>query len=680
MPPLRIAIVGAGKMAQHHARTIVRHDLGATVSAIVDPSPAAREAMAVIVPTAAGFASLGEALRAGPIDVVHIVTPPATHEALAQQAIDAGCHVYIEKPFVATTLAAERLFAAARTRGLVLAAGHQLLFEPPARRALALLPALGHVAHIESYFSFRPTRRTPDGRAPLRADHQLLDILPHPVYLLLAFLEAAREGRTELASLEIGAAGTVHALFRRGDLTGVLVVTLEGRPVESYVRVVGRNGSVFADFVRSTVQRQIGPGTSGIDKLLAPYALSRQLLTGTTSAMTRRVARRQRSYPGLAELFGAFYESARTAGVQPPLTREGIIETVRVWEEVARRIDEMEVAAALVGGKQSPRVVVTGGTGLLGRAVVRALTRRGIPTAAIGRRTPPSWDRVPGAAYLAADLARPEQTAAAFAGAEVVIHCAAETAGSWDQHQANSIDATVNTMRAAAAAGVRRFIHVSSLAVVAPPSGAALSESSPLYADSRTAGPYVWGKLESERQAEALARELGLALTIVRPGALVDYAAFDPPGRLGRRLGNFFVAVGSPGQRVGVADVGFAGEVLAWMVDHPAETPAMLHLLEPDLPTKRELLDRLRAANPDLSVVWLPWPVLVVLSGFGIVLQKLLRPSRPAMHVAKAFAPQRLDTSAVRRVRDAMQPDRVTPAVHAPRAAVTASTPDPGLA
>jgi hypothetical protein len=190
----------------------------------------------------------------------------------------------------------------------------------------------------------------------------------------------------------------------------------------------------------------------------------------------------------------------------------------------------------------------------------------------------------------------------------------------------------------------------------------------------------VWGKLESERRAQALAAELGLDLAIVRPGALVDYAAFDPPGRLGRRLGNVFVAVGSPGQPVGVADVGFAGEVLAWMVDHPSETPAMLHLLEPDLPTKRQLLQRLRQANPDLSVVWLPWPALVVLSGVGIALQKVLRPGRPAMHVAKAFAPQRLDTSAIRRIRDLMQPAPLTPAAHPPRAVATASTPGPGPA
>src|SRR2546427_7919472 len=56
---------------------------------------------------------------------------------------------------------------------------------------------------------------------------------------------------TLFRSLEVSQAGTVHALVRRGGVTGTLVVTLEGRPVESYLRVIGKNGSLFADYVRS---------------------------------------------------------------------------------------------------------------------------------------------------------------------------------------------------------------------------------------------------------------------------------------------------------------------------------------------------------------------------------------------------------------------------------------------
>ncbi len=635
-------------MAQQHARAITRLAPDATLVGVADPDARVGATMKAIVPGVEVFGRLDALLESLRPDVVHIVTPPHTHAALGKSAVDAGCHTYIEKPFAPTVAEARDLLSRATTRGVVICAGHQLLYEAPARRLRELLPALGTINHIESYFSFRPVRRTPDGRLPLRSDLQLLDILPHPVYLLLSVLERAGSGPIELAATEIGAGGTIHALLRRGATTGVLTVTLEGRPVESYLRVVGSNGSVCADFVRSTVQRHIGPGTSGIDKLLAPYQLAWQLGTGTTAALGRRVLKRQRYYPGLTELFSAFYDAARGEN-EPPMSDDSIVQSVRVWEEVATGLADLDARvrrpAASTG---QPTIVVTGGTGMLGRAVVGSARAAGKPVVSIARRLPASWDCEPGVQYLVADLARPDSLAGAFAGASVVIHCAAETAGGWGEHQANSINASANAIQAAAAAGVRRFIHVSSMAVLSSARGRdGLSETTPLHPKPREAGPYVWGKLESEKLVQRLGHELGVPVEIVRPGALIDYAKYEPPGRLGRRLGNLLVAVGSPGDRIGAVDVQFAARTLLWMAEHFDEAPQLLNLVAPALPTRRELVQELRRRNPDLRVIWLPTVVVQMLSWLGIGLQRVLRPRKPAMNVARAFASPRIDTTAI---------------------------------
>jgi nucleoside-diphosphate-sugar epimerase len=463
------------------------------------------------------------------------------------------------------------------------------------------------------------------------------------VYVLLQFLERTGPGASELAGLEVSERGTVHALVRRGGVTGALIVTLEGRPVESYLRLVGTNGSVYADYVRSTVQRHIGPGTSGIDKLFAPYRLARQLVGGTTRAMARRFLKRQRSYPGLAELFEAFYASVR--GGPAPLSSDSILETTRIWERVARALERVTAGAIVAAPPESGRrVVVTGGTGFVGREIVRALAEAGDRVRVLARRAPPAWERVDCVEYVVADLGK-RLPPSALEGAELVIHAAAETAGGWEDHQRNSIDATEHVLRAAAAAGATRLIHVSSLAVIG--GHGVLRDDSPLLADSRGSGPYVWGKLESERLARRLGPELGVAVKVVRPGAVVDYEDFDPPGRLGKRLGNIYVAVGAPGHRLGVVDVRFNARAIRWIGEHFDEAPAVLNLLDPELPTKRELLRQLRRNNPDLSVVWLPTPVLVPLSWLAIALQKALRPGKPAINVARVFAVQRYDTSGI---------------------------------
>lgn len=647
-PPekLRVGIIGAGQMARHHARAIGRLS-NATVSAVVDPDPSALDEIRQIQPGSIGFASFEELLRSQPVDVVHICTPPQTHEHLTEQALEAGCHVYVEKPFVERVAVAERLAKLADRKALKICSGHQLLYEPPTRRALELLPALGELTHVESYFSFRAMKHSPSGRPPLRDDLQLLDILPHPVYLLLNFLERAAEGKTRLVSVEIGPRGTVHAFVRRGSLTGTLVVTLEGRPVENYLRLVGTNGSIHADYVRSTVQRNLGPGASGIDKLVSPYRLSWQLLTGTTAAMGKRFLKRQRSYPGLAEIFAAFYHSIRENG-GAPVTRANLIETVGICEQIADALSSAYPATRTsVSSLRRAPVVVTGGTGFLGQEVARALLATGENVRVVARRTPPEWDKIPGVTYVVADVSRPI-AAEVMAGARAIVHCAAETAGGWEQHQKNSVSATEEVLRAAASAKVKRVIHISSISVLAVPTrGDRLTDDGALEVNSRSGGPYAWGKIESERLAVSLCKDLGLDLRIVRPSALVDYRRFDPPGLLGKRIGNIFIAVGMPSHELGVVDVVFSAQTIAWMVGHFDEAPPVLNLFEPELPTKRELLVRLRASNPDLAVVWLPPVVLLPLSWFAIALQKVIRPRSPAVNVAKIFARLRYDTSRI---------------------------------
>jgi nucleoside-diphosphate-sugar epimerase len=362
--------------------------------------------------------------------------------------------------------------------------------------------------------------------------------------------------------------------------------------------------------------------------------------------------RKQRSYPGLAEIFHAFHTSIIQRG-EPAVTAGNLLETTAICERVAQalRRNAANAAAEDVERRSSgaPRVLVTGGTGLLGRELVSQLATQQAAVRVLARREPAPWDRVPSVEYVTADLSR-DLPPSLVHGMDVIIHCAAETAGGWVEHECNSVGATERVIRAAAAAGVGRVIHVSSLAVLSASQPGALDEQTPLEAQSRRRGPYVWGKLESERRAISLGRELGVDVRIARPGALVDYQRFEPPGRLGKRIGNVFVAVGSPRDTLGVVDVALAARVLAWEATHFNEAPPVLNLLAPALPTRGELLSHLRSTNPGLRTIWLPMFVLHPLSWLAVGLQKVLRPRKPAMNVAKVFASQRYDTTLVQRV------------------------------
>lgn len=640
-------------MARHHARAIAQlGDLGKVV-AVAEPIQAIREGFLEACPGVRAFDSLSDLLANEAVDVIHVCTPPATHEELGRVALEAGCHTYVEKPFAQTEAVCRELLSLGARKGLRVCAGHQLLFEGPTVRALALLPSAGMIHHVESYFSFRPVRTGSGGREPLRADLQLLDVLPHPVYSLLHFLErVAPEGAAEVTHCALGPGGTLHLMIRRDHVTAALVVTLEGRPVESYLRIVGSNGIVHADFLRGTVQHLLGPGISFIDKALNPFRLAGQLTGGTTRSLVTRLASRRASYPGLAELIEAFYRCIQD-GSTSPISGTNIAETVAVCERVSDILRAADASTA-TDLSAAPDIAITGGTGFLGAELARVLVAQGRTVRVLARRLPPYWARISGVEYVAANLADVIPPSA-LEGIETVIHLAAETAGGFEDHRKNSVEAAERLCRAAAAAQVLRMVHVSSLAVYSQSSGSAISEETPIEPEPRRRGPYVWGKVESEHTVSQLASELGLRLKMVRPGAIIDSNGFDPPGRLGRRVGNVFVAVGSRSERLGVIDRHRAANTLAWLCDNFDDSPDVVNLLEPELPTKHELVHTLRASNPSLRVIWLPNIIVKLVSRIALWLQALIRSGGERLDLAGAFKVEHCDTTLIAGLTERME-------------------------
>ena len=573
---LRIAVFGAGKMAMHHMKAISLLP-NATLVAVADPvfskgdHPLRKETGVDL------FASAEDLLGRAKPDVVHICTPPDTHSALARLALQSGAHVYIEKPFTLTERDAEEVVSLAKGKGLNVCAGHQLLFESPTLFAAEHLPKLGRILHVESYFSFKPVRYSRDGKTAISPLEQLVDILPHPVYLLLYFLKnkAPRtQNPVEIRALEVKASGSVHGILRCGEVIGSLNVTLEGRPIESYIKIVGTNGYLYADYVRGAVIVLPGPGVSAISKILNPYRQSWQTVSGTTRALFKRVFKKQKSYPGLLEIIGRFYERAG-AGLPDAEGDASIVETVAICEEVGTKLEiaargdevareeELSRLHSLLPPIDPGRggVLITGGTGTLGKAVACVMRKRNGLTRVVARKIPSAANRIPGVEYVVADLAEfipPE----IFKDISVVIHCAAETVGGKEAHARNSVGATRNLIHAMKSSGVGRLVHISSIAVMKTgrAMGGPINEETPVDLDNEERGPYVWGKAESERLAMELCGTLGIKVRIVRPGPLVDYDNFDPPGRLGKEVGPWFVFIGSRNNRISLCRVSMAAK------------------------------------------------------------------------------------------------------------------------
>lgn len=651
---LRIAILGGGKMAQKHA-TAIRLQPGTRLVAIGDPFLTVEEIKERFGADVDGFRDVTALLTTARPDIVHIVTPPHTHFDLARTCLSNGASVYVEKPFALSSREATEILDLAQSKGLRACAAHQVLFQRAGQLYQTHLPMIGQVIHVESYFSFKPVRRRPDGGTPLSAVEQLIDILPHPVYLMLSALEhgAKPDVVPEVTALDVDSAGDVRAVIRHGGKIATLVVTLRGRPIESYLRVVGTNGSVTADFILGDIVKSFGPGASAPAVVLKPFSQSSQKFWGSVGGLWRMLFRRQKSYPGLGELLGLFYTSVRDR-TEAPISRATIMNTVSICERISLELhaaharDEQRARAQLeqrqlnVPPVDPARglVLVTGGSGFLGRPVLEELRQQGWAVRALVRRTPSARAQVAGIEYVECDLGRgvaPEL----LRDVRLVAHLAAETAGNQAAHERNTVVATRNLLDAMQAAGVKRLINISSVAVLKP-GPRVLREDSPVDRNNLSRGPYVWAKAEAEAIALERAAQ-GIEVRTIRLGPLVDFAEFTPPGRLGRDVARLFVAMGSRSTPLSVCDVHTAATVIRSYAQDFGAAPPMVNLLEVPATTRGDLAKRTRANRPELKFFWMPFWLLKTLSLFATGLQKIMKPGKPALDLYAAFKSERYD-------------------------------------
>jgi nucleoside-diphosphate-sugar epimerase len=190
-----------------------------------------------------------------------------------------------------------------------------------------------------------------------------------------------------------------------------------------------------------------------------------------------------------------------------------------------------------------------------------------------------------------------------------VVHAAAQTSGSFDAHQRNTIDATRHLLHAMHSSGVSRLVLVSSLSVLRPPRTPweRQDERTARAGDARRLGPYTWGKCLQEELVEREAVRLGIATRVIRPAALVNWQSPELPGLIGRRLfGRWHLGFGRPRLPVAVCDVERCAEAIAWCAAHFEEAPSVVNLIDPAIATRGELVARLRSCGWSGRIVWVP--------------------------------------------------------------------------
>src|SRR6185295_19214693 len=535
------------------------------------------------------------------VDVAHVLVPPDLHVPVARRLLEMGIGVLLEKPAALSSTESRELQEIANRQGLPLGVNHNNLYHPAFVRLLERVRAgrVGRVEHVRVCLSV-PLAQLDAGdfshwmfRSP---ENIVFEQAPHPLSQLHALIGRVREAKTTiLGSRELLPGQTFHdrwLVAARGEQGTAEIYLAFGQGFNRWtLEVLGSDGSAEADLGHNLFSwEEKTPWLDFWNGFLAGWRRSRSLArdaaagVGRYARFTLGMGRRQDSYfAGMRGSVQAFYGALRT-GAPPPVDAAQAAEVLEWCEAIALEATQGKVETLRPGRLPTPsparpgEIVVLGATGFIGRRLVARLLERGQPVSAVVRR---SHSLPPGLAEASRDgrlrllpgrLEDPEALAAACQGAKTVLHLATGGGDSWEKIERSMIQGSVDVAEAALAAGVERFVYVSSIAALyaGPDCGTPVLDDS-LETDPRPEGREVYsrGKMAAERALLDLHRERGLPLVIVRPGVVLGEGTPLQHSGLGFwARDNHCVGWGLGDHPLPVVDVDDVAEALALLALH----------------------------------------------------------------------------------------------------------------
>lgn len=343
LPPLRAAVIGCGAIAYEHLPFVARSE-AAIPAALCDRSRAMADAAArnfgLKVPL---YTDAEEMLAAEQPDVVHILTPPQTHDPLVRAALAAGAHVICEKPMTGSAAESAGLIEAAERAGKVLVESRNLLFNDPVIELLAMAKSgkLGEVRECEILLTL-DFLGGPFGDTNLEGPGVVLpggavhDFLPHLVYLFQA-LTGVDEADRVLGEYTNRSGNTragydfCDVLLRAGPVRGRLRVATDVEPSAFRVILRGSRGSIETDLYNPFMRFEGDPHTGKtypLGQIRAGWGLMRYGLGN----LRNKIGQHGTTH-GLPRMLEAVYAAIRE-GRAPPITPDAMLATARMTDQI----------------------------------------------------------------------------------------------------------------------------------------------------------------------------------------------------------------------------------------------------------------------------------------------------------------------------------------------------------
>jgi predicted dehydrogenase len=350
--PLRVGLVGCGAVAQRRHIPALRQSKGAHIVALCDAREDLAKRVAKNFNIHRHYTDLSEMLGREELNLVDICTPPRTHATLSVQAMEAGCHVLVEKPMSIGCTEADDMIRASEKNRVKLCVVHNQLFHPVMMKAISMVRE-GLIGDLTGVSLRQAPPRDKDKL--MNKDHWIHKLpgglfseqLPHPIYLATAFLsnlEPVAVHTRKLSSYDWVTADELRIILEGEKGIATVTVSYNWPKATATVDVFGTNKNLHVNLYSSVLVTYGVGGDSRLWRALDNLSQSYQQLACTASTAAKTLLGKYRSGHGM--LIQRFIQAVRDDS-RVPVTGEEGKEVVRVLEKINSRIEGARISSSV---------------------------------------------------------------------------------------------------------------------------------------------------------------------------------------------------------------------------------------------------------------------------------------------------------------------------------------------
>ena len=555
MTRLKVGLLGAGYILQAHAKALGAVQ-GVELRAVCDLSKdrAMQAAAAYGIPQV--FTSLAQ-LNESDCDVVHVLLPPFLHEDTARQLLMAGKNVFLEKPMGLSSTQCQALVDLAASKKLRLGVNHNFLFLPgyeSLRRELAdgTIGTPDQIT-VNWLYALGLIQFGPYDNWILGSEGNLLFELGSHLAAFATDLVGPLDDLTAVASFGIELPGAQHVyrhwnvIGRHGNTAVALNLSVAPGQPDRSVHVRGSAAAAHFDFERDVYWLEKARSNSSLfDPLHQTRSTARQIGTQGWKNLRRYLGATFKRQPNtmafqdsISRSIAAFYATFHGTP-DPRLTGQFGTDVIRLCERIVAAAGAVPAAPPRpirthdLPPLAKPTVLIVGGTGFIGKRLVKSLTDRGVGVRVLSRSVASARLALSGLPVDVAQGSHADRVALdrALEGIEVVYHLAKATGQRWADYLTGDVEPTQVLAQAALDHGVKRFIYTGTIdSHDSADANDVITSETPLDARLDHRNLYARSKAICEALLMRMHKERGLPLVIFRPGVVIGEGS--PPAHWG---------------------------------------------------------------------------------------------------------------------------------------------------